>query len=232
VADRAPSGWENLFALCRELDRAPDGQILSVACDAQINRFSALAVPIIGATVIQLDETSPSESGDRAAPSRFFADIENRIAAGRAIHQAMWEENQGRAEAAQNLYGIALEKAPQDPGALSACGNFFFRRGDMERAAILLRRAVEYAPDSAMLLNSLGSALGQMGRDDEALGCFERALQADPLDGRSYYNLALALYPQNRHGEIVRRLEDRLRDTPHFPDGPLWHRRIREKFPR
>jgi tetratricopeptide (TPR) repeat protein len=82
-----------------------------------------------------------------------------------------------------------------------------------------------------MLLNSLGSALGQMGRDDEALGCFERALQADPLDGTSYYNLALALYSQRRHGEIVRRLEDRLRDTPHFPGGPLWHRRIRENFP-
>jgi tetratricopeptide (TPR) repeat protein len=121
--------------------------------------------------------------------------------------------------------------APLDPGVLSACGNHLFHRGDLERAANLLSKAVELAPDSAMLLNSLGAVLGTSGQDNAAIACFERALQADPIDGTSYYNLAMALYPSNRHGEIISRLEAKLRDAPEFPDGLNWLGRIREALP-
>lgn len=230
LADSMPADWQDLIALCNEIDSAPQEQIESGACDARIDRLPALAVPIIAAHIVKLEDTSPSLRRDIAARFPFFTDLEDRIGAGRALHQAIWEEQQGRAQFAQTLYDTAMQMAPQDPGVLSACGNFFFRRGDMERAVNLLNRAAEYAPDSAVLLNSLGSALGQIGRDGEAFACFERAVKADPLDGTSYYNLALALYPQNRQEEVATRLEEMLREAPHFPDGALWLRRIRENF--
>jgi tetratricopeptide (TPR) repeat protein len=211
---------------------ATDAEMEAGAYDEKIIRLSELAVPLIGGIPVEFGATANPRSCETSPLSAYFAEVPSRIAAGQALHQAMWEEKQGRAEAALSLYGAAVEKAPQDPGVLSACGNFFFRRGDMERATFLLSGAIERVPDSAWMLNCLGSALGQMGRNDEALACFERALRADPLDGISYYNLALALHPYNRHGEIIAQLEAALRDAPHFPDGPLWLHRIREKFPR
>ena len=102
----------------------------------------------------------------------------------------------------------------------------------MERAAILLSQALERVPNSVMLLNSVGSAYGRMGRMDSAIGCFERALQADPRDGASYYNLVVALYPNPRHAEIVGRLEDCVQHRPDFPDAPEWLRKIRETLTR
>lgn len=230
-AASAPAGWEKLIAHCHVLGEATEAEINIGARDEEIIRLSELCVPIIGGTSIRLGDASSLPARDTSMPKAFFADIPNRITAGRALHQALWEENQNRLDAAHTLYRVALENAPQDPGVLSNCGNFLFRRGDMDRAAILLGKAVELAPDSAWLLNCLGSALGQLGRDDEAIACFERALAADPLDGASYYNLAVALQPARRHGEIVRRLEAKLRDTPDFPNGLIWLGRIREAMP-
>jgi tetratricopeptide (TPR) repeat protein len=230
AACHTQSEWQDLIELCRSLIDASDGEIERGALDEKIIHLSELAVPIIGGSPTQLEVRSARSSREASVPAIFFQDIPNRVAAGHALHQAMWEENHGHPEAAHSLYGTALQNAPEDPGVLSACGNFLFRRGDTERAAILLEMATKRAPDSAMLLNSLGSALGQMGRDEDALKSFERALQADPLDGTSYYNLALALHPSGRHSEIIARLEQRLRDTPDFPDGIRWLHRIREKL--
>jgi Tfp pilus assembly protein PilF len=218
-----PLDWESLVETCALLDSASDAALENGACDGEIIRLSEFAVPLIAGVPVELGSAP-------ATPAPYFADIPRRKVAGQALHLALMEEKRRQFEAARAHYVTATQNAPQDPGVLSSCGNFFFRQGDMERAASLLNRAVEYAPDSAMLLNSLGSALGQIGRDDEALVCFERAVRADPLDGTSYYNLALALYPQNRQAEIVKRLEEVLRQAPHFPGGALWLRRIRENF--
>ena len=231
MRNSAPANTENLIALSRLVDKATDAEIEGGTCDAQIIRLSELSVPIIGGTPIQLDDTAFAASAPSVS-TLFFDGVPNRVEAGHALHQAMWEERLGRMDVAEARYGTALKKAPHDPGVLSACGNFFLRRGDMDRAATLLCEAVELVPDSAWLLNCLGSTLGQAGRVHEAIACFERALAADPLDGTSYYNLAMALYPSNRHGEIVGRLETMLRNVPDFPDGPLWLRRLRESLPR
>lgn len=226
-----PPNWENLIVLCRELARATDGSIDSGALDESIARLPEFAVPIIARAPLALGPGAVLPQSANSLFSDYFDNVANRAEAGRALHGAIWEEQQGRWDATRMLYQAALEKAPHDPGVLTACGNFFFRRGDMQRAVILLTRAVELAPDSSLLLNSLGSALGELGRDDEAIACFERALASAPLDGTSYYNLAAALYPKRRHSEVVRRLEIKLREGPEFPDGGSWLRRIREAMP-
>jgi tetratricopeptide (TPR) repeat protein len=218
---------QSLIAFCRELAAEPAAAMEAGSLDDRIVHLVELAVPAIARNVTELDEAAPLPVRETSIPPLFFENIPNRIAAGQALHQALWEEKQGRSDEAHRLYVAALGLAPQDPGVLSACGNHLRHRGDLGPAAHLLSKAVELLPDSATLLNSLGSVLGQLGRDDAAIGCFERALQADPLDGTSYYNLAMALYPRNRHGEIISRLEARLRDAPNFPDGTNWLRRIR-----
>jgi tetratricopeptide (TPR) repeat protein len=223
-----PLQWQELIALCRQLAEAPDDAPESGELDEHIIRLSELSVPIVANNFVVLDAAKATVS----APSVFFFNLADRLDAGDALYKAKWQEDRGRLDEARRLYWQAVEKAPDDPGTLSSCGNYLFRQGDLAQAAMLLRKAVERAPDSAMLLNSLGSALGRLGRDQEAILCFERALQVDPLYGTSYYNLVIALYPRDAHREIIGRLEDLVRQTPDVFEGQHWLGEIRKTLAR
>jgi predicted Zn-dependent protease len=229
AADRPPPPqWQELVALCRQLAEAPDGAPESGELDEHIIHLSELSVPIIANNFVALDAAKATVS----APSVFFFNLADRVDAGDALYKALWQEDHGRHEEAQRLYWQAVEKAPNDPGTLSSCGNYLLRQGDLAQAVMLLRKAVERAPDSAMLLNSFGSALGRLGRQQEAILCFERALRVDPLYGASYYNLVIALYPRDAYREIIGRLEERVRQTPDFSDGQHWLGEIRQTVAR
>jgi hypothetical protein len=220
--------WQELVALCRQLAGAPDGAPESGELDEHIIHLSELSVPIIANNFVALDADKATVS----APSAFFFNLADRVDAGDALYKAMWQEDHGRLDEAHKLYWQAVQKAPNDAGTLSSCGNYLFRQGDLAQAAMLLRKAVERAPDSAMLLNSLGSALGRLGRQQEAIFCFERALQVDPLYGASYYNLVIALYPRDGYREIIGRLEERASQTPDLFDAQHWLGEIRKMLAR
>ncbi len=223
----AHPNWDNFIALCGELDAASDDDLTSGACDEKIIHLSELAVPIVeGRSAVLEPPTVPMAREPSVLPS-YFADMPTRIEAGRALHQALWEDHHDRPVAAFPLYKKALDLVPADPGVLLACGNFLASVGNLERAAILIGHAVDRAPDSAPLLNSLGATLRQLEREDDAITCFERALAADPHYGGAYLNLALALQPRGKEGEIIARLEAELQH-PDFADGASWLRRIRE----
>jgi len=230
-----PPHWQDLLVLCRELAEASDDALVGDALDERIVHLSELSVSVVAAKIEEIGDgagpafqTVPIQgTHSPLAPSMMFENLPSRVAAGLALQQAMWEEKHERLNEAQQRYWMAVEKAPQDPGVLTACGNFLFRRGEPRLAAPLLQKAAELAPLSPMILNSLGSALGQLDRTGEAIVCFEKALAADPLYGLSYYNLAIALYPYG-HRDIVRRLDERLAIEPNFPEGHDWRRRIAE----
>lgn len=65
-------------------------------------------------------------------------------------------------------------------GILWREGSAALRRGDSERAAILLARMLRLAPGHADAWNSLGVALRRLGRSDAAVPCFRRALALSP----------------------------------------------------
>ena len=224
-SSKAPSPhWDGLISLCRELAPASDSTVDAGELDQPIGHLAELSVPIIAGDIMELGEATVPAS----AVSTFFADIPERLAAGDALHRAMWHENRHELREAQHFYGLALEKAPRDAGVLFNCGNYCSRRGDLERAASLFRGAIELMPDSAILLNSLGAALAELGRRDEAMSHFENALEADPLYAPTYYNLVIGLYPRDAYHDIVRLLEQRVNDNPDFAAGSEWLIRIRE----
>jgi tetratricopeptide (TPR) repeat protein len=234
----APSHWEGLLSLCRELANSSDSSLDSGGFDESIVHLSELSVSAIASRIVELanDAVAAPTSASLATLSSdktlaLFDDIPRRLAAGDALHKALWHEKRQELLHAHHFYGLALERAPRDPGILSACGNYCENRGDLERAAALFRRSVEVAPDSGILLNSLGSALGGLGRLDEAIACFERAMNVDPGYLPSYYNLVIGLYPHGRHREIISRLEGLIED-PNFVGGREWLARIRETLSR
>jgi hypothetical protein len=231
----SPAQWNELLSLCRELANVSTSMLDAGGLDERIIHLSELSVPVIARNVVELaggaDAASASLPPGLASISPFFDDIPNRMAGGDALHKALRHENRQELRQAQHFYGIALEKAPRDAGVFYSCGNYCYRRGDMERAASLFRRSVELLPDSAILLNSLGSAHVELGRQDEAVACFEKAINAEPHYAPTYYNLVIAYYPQNRHREIISRLEALMQDS-NIPDGREWLVRIREALSR
>jgi tetratricopeptide (TPR) repeat protein len=229
-SSHAPSPqWGGLFSHCRELAGTSDSAVDSGERDQPIGHLAELAVPVIAGSLMELgDGASPLSAWAPLAVSASFDEIPKRLAAGDALHRAMWHETRKELREAQHFYRVALENAPRDAGVLYSCGNDCFRRGDLERAASLFRRAIELMPASAILLNSLGSTLAELGRRDEAMPYFERALKVDPLYAPTYYNLVIGLYPREAYRDIVRLLEQRVKDEPDFSEGGEWLIRIRE----
>ena len=223
--------WQALLQLCRLLDRTNDTELESGAVDEPIIEMSTQTIPLIAGNMTEM-ANGALEIVPGFVPPRAFDDVADRATAGTAMLRALWDESHNNPERARANFLVAAEKAPLDPGVMLDAGNFFFRHGDMERSAKLLAHGAELLPRSVIMLNSLGSTLGQMGRNDEAASCFERAIEANPLDGTSYYNLAIILWLKHRHMEVVSRLEQRLAHAPHFPEGREWLQRIRETLAR
>jgi hypothetical protein len=218
---------KSLVGLCRVVDQADEVQYEAGAFDQQIIELSAHAVPLIAGKMVELAKGSPVPY-PAAIPEGSFEHIPARVAAGTALVRGLWDDKHGNMQRAEWQFERAVEAAPWDASVLFECGNFFYRQGKMARAAELLSRAVEHSPQSPILLNSLGSTLGHLSRNEEAADCFARAIAADPLYGASYYNLAIVLWLKKKHGDVIRHLEERIAQTPDFPDGAEWLKRIRE----
>ncbi len=105
-----------------------------------------------------------------------------------------------------------------DPDLASAHYNLGLalrRAGDRDRAVRSLQVAVDLAPTDAAAQNDLAVTLDEIGRTAEAVDHYRAALGARP-DGRTAYNLALALHALGRREEALEALDQarRLGVTP------------------
>ena len=84
--------------------------------------------------------------------------------------------------------GLTLDPASHD--AINLLGRAAFMRGALDAALAHCRRAVELKPDFADAYNGMGNALHALGRFREAVDAYLRALALDPMNTRTYVNLA------------------------------------------
>jgi tetratricopeptide (TPR) repeat protein len=97
------------------------------------------------------------------------------VSADRAAHPLDRAIAELRAESARR---------PDDPSLYGRLGALCYRRGYLEEAATMYRRAVELDPNRPGFQNNLGNVLCDLGRLREGVSCYERALNleksADP----------------------------------------------------
>jgi serine/threonine protein kinase/Tfp pilus assembly protein PilF len=105
--------------------------------------------------------------------------------------------------AAEASHARALELAPGNAEALSACGVLAYDVGRLEEAIELYRRALERDPLSSATLNRLGLSLDHADRFREAEEAFRRALELAPQRGGTRANLSQSLVAQGRDDEAV-----------------------------
>lgn len=97
----------------------------------------------------------------------------------------------------------------REPEALAMLtqGTDLGKRGDIEGAARLLRRAVELNPALVDARFNLAVALARLGRMDEAIGGMHEVLRLQPKDFDAHSRLGTWLADQGRHAEAVAHLE-------------------------
>ena len=110
---------------------------------------------------------------------------------------------QGRLQAADELYGRILALAPDYPDAWHFRGVVVAQLDRVAEAETLIRKAVELSPDYPDAHNNLGNVLQQQGRVEEAAGAYERALALNPELADAHNNLGNTLARQKRYEDAA-----------------------------
>eukprot|EP00191_Tetraselmis_sp_GSL018_P009548 CAMPEP_0177602354 /NCGR_PEP_ID=MMETSP0419_2-20121207/14812_1 /TAXON_ID=582737 /ORGANISM="Tetraselmis sp., Strain GSL018" /LENGTH=248 /DNA_ID=CAMNT_0019095809 /DNA_START=147 /DNA_END=893 /DNA_ORIENTATION=- len=139
-------------------------------------------------------------------------------------------------ERAVQLWGEALDLAPDNSAAWSNRGTVFLQAGRWREARddLAKARALDEAqrPEGAdpLVLNNLANAEGALGNWDAAIALFREAAASDSRDVQeiALANLALALFQVGREDSAIREARQLLRRDSEFLDmraglaGFLW----------
>ncbi len=136
-------------------------------------------------------------SGDTVAAAKRY----DKLLRGHAQSSAAWTGlgyarlRAGQLDAASQAFATTLERLPQDIPALVGVASVAARRGDLEGAVALMRRASLAAPDDAQLRKRLGALKLQV--TDRRMAEAEAALEAgDAEKAAAAYAAALGVAPE------------------------------------
>lgn len=112
-----------------------------------------------------------------------------------AVHgtylQRGWDLSEQRRTATQEAASKALGLNPEQPDALFGLGYLLNRQGAREQLVDIFRRALAAAPGDNRIARAYAGALSGVGKHEEAQAVLEAALQRDPKDPVTHYNLAM-----------------------------------------
>ena len=89
-------------------------------------------------------------------------------------------EAQGRIEAAEEQYELALAINPRDPETIKLLISLHFEQQRYEETLDLFRTLMDVEPDNAEVHLNMGVVFHLLGRTDEALRSFDEALSMEP----------------------------------------------------
>ena len=116
---------------------------------------------------------------------------------------AVQAEEQGRKQAAMEIYSKILSVDAAYTAALINLGTLHYHQKHYARAEHLYRRATESDPSYVLAFFDLGNVLDELERPEESIQAYRRAIFLAPGYGDAHYNLALAY---ERKGERRRAL--------------------------
>jgi tetratricopeptide (TPR) repeat protein len=158
-------------------------------------------------------------SGDWAKAREVYEEIRKKQPEHvEATHRlAIVADAQRRHAEAEQLFLLALERAPRNAELLADLGYCYYLQGQLAKAESALSKATKLDPSNQRYSNNLGLVLGHQGRYEEALDCFRKSgSEAD-----AHYNLAFIYATQERVADAKSRFQMALISDP-------THRRARE----
>jgi tetratricopeptide (TPR) repeat protein len=110
--------------------------------------------------------------------------------------------------AADNIFKSALKKNPSLPNANYWYGRYLMQRGDFQSSKLHLERALKEKPNDPRYTARLGMAEFYLKQDSKAEALYKRALQINPYDYNTWYNLGelyLSEANESRYVDVVRK---------------------------
>ena len=131
-------------------------------------------------------------------------------------------------EGALKLADEALEKNPQDPGALfdKAYAMSFLNRP--EETIALYDQVLALDPNNASALNNKALELSKLGREDEAFAHLQKAHTADPQSLIIKSNLAWSHYARGNTAEFERMMGEVLDSNPSSLENRLFLHNLKQ----
>lgn len=123
---------------------------------------------------------------------------------------AVLYDRQGKFDAADREYRLALKEQPKDPDVVNDYGFFLYSRGDLVAAEKQLRRAVDLKQDHPKARINLGMTLAAQQKFNEAFTVFEAALGP----AAAHHNVGMLLARADRKSEAISHLEQAAHGDP------------------
>jgi Flp pilus assembly protein TadD len=158
-----------------------------------------------------LNETGRSK--EAASLLQVFAErpnpeIDVLLAQGAALAQS------GRAEQAVATFERALSVDPTNAAAKANLGTAYLVKRDYPKAEAALRAALSLDPDVSRAHNALGVIAVETGRPDEAIEHWKRAVELNPREWDTVFNLARLLRQRGRAAEAEPYVQQFVRGAP------------------
>ena len=135
------------------------------------------------------------------------------------LKQALQAHQQGRLDAAHDLYGQVLALAPRQFDAMHLLGVIARQRGDARQAVDLIRDALQVDASQARAHANLGAALQDLGDAQGSLDSYEAALRLDPRYPLAWLNRGNALRRLGRLPEALDSYEHALGLRHDYPEA-------------
>jgi predicted O-linked N-acetylglucosamine transferase (SPINDLY family) len=136
-----------------------------------------------------------------------------------ALALALRRHQEGRFDAAEQIYQRILQVEPQHPDALHFLGVLSAQLCRHQAAADYITRAIAVNPNIAPYHLNLGRVYHESQRLDEAIACYRRALQLQPDFAEVHFNLGNALAGQGQVAEAAACYRRTVQLKPDFADA-------------
>ncbi len=133
-----------------------------------------------------------------------------------ALAVALSNQQAGRLDLAEQIYGRILQVEPNHCDALHLLGLVAHQRGQHEVAVGHLRHALAIDHRQPHIHNNAGEAYRALGQLDNAAACYRRALAMKPDFAAAHANLGIVLHQQGRIAEAEASFRRALELQPNF----------------
>ncbi len=105
------------------------------------------------------------------------------------------------------------------PSAHVEAGVFYHKKGEIEKALGLFKKAIELNPRYPKAYNNLGNLYNDLGKNEEAIAIFKKAIEVDPGYIEAYNNLANTYSDMGKKEEALSLYKKVIEINPKDPDA-------------
>jgi Flp pilus assembly protein TadD len=120
----------------------------------------------------------------------------------------------GRSGEAEATFDRALAIDPSNAVAKANLGIVYLGRRDYSRARAVLTESLAVDPDVSLAHNALGVIAAETGHPDEAIEHWKRAVELNPKEWDTLFNLGKLLRQRGRESEARGYIEQFVRGAP------------------